>query len=375
MDMFPVTVIIGNNAVGKSAVLQVIDFLCRSVVEDFSVIINDRQWNVENIKSKLVNSNKKIRFKSEISLMENEKTCKYRWEMDITAYSEKNQMLLARELLVDKETDEILLSYSLQKGGVMMTMDGSVQMPVAFGMGASFLKMIVQQDMVDKRIIKFKNFLMNSVSFEALSPQNMRLSSRGSAKNIGPSGRDLPSFMKQMSKQQKTHFMDKLQQLLNNRIIDVQTQTKGKPGWTQINVMEHYDKKNLIITSKELSDGMLRVLAFVAISEIETNQGIFLLDEIENGINSNYAEKLLEILGQVYKETGHQLVLTTHSTVFLDYVDKDSIVYLYRDEEGRTQAENLFASDEMREQLEYMWPGEVILNLSPQEILEKILKK
>lgn len=122
-----------------------------------------------------------------------------------------------------------------------------------------------------------------------------------------------------------------------------------------------------------MSDGILRVLAFIAISEIKKSDAVLLLDEIENGINTNYAENLLKVLNDIYQESGHQLILTTHSTVFLDYVDKDGIVYLYRNEQGETKAAKLFENKALREQLDYMWPGEVILNMSTKEIVEKIL--
>ncbi len=47
---------------------------------------------------------------------------------------------------------------------------------------------------------------------------------------------------------------------------------------------------------------MLRLLAFVAISEIKSSNATMLLDEIENGVNTNYAEQLLEILKEMYAE-------------------------------------------------------------------------
>lgn len=49
-----------------------------------------------------------------------------------------------------------------------------------------------------------------------------------------------------------------------------------------------------------MSDGMLRLLALAAISEIKSSNATMLLDEIENGVNTNYAEQLLEILKEMY---------------------------------------------------------------------------
>lgn len=69
IEFSPMTVLIGNNASGKSTVLQALDFLCNSVKEDFAIIIERRDWKVENIKSKLTNANNRlISFESEIAL-------------------------------------------------------------------------------------------------------------------------------------------------------------------------------------------------------------------------------------------------------------------------------------------------------------------
>ena len=119
-------------------------------------------------------------------------------------------------------------------------------------------------------------------------------------------------------------------------------ETKGKPGWNQINTIEKYRNNFVKVTSKEMSDGMLRLLAFIAISEMQSPEAVMLLDEVENGINTDYAESLMRIMQDMYKEKKHQLILTTHSTVFLDYVKADDIIFLYRDEDGYTKAVHLF---------------------------------
>lgn len=96
---------------------------------------------------------------------------------------------------------------------------------------------------------------------------------------------------------------------------------------------------------------------------------------MENGINSDYAEAMIDVLSEIYEENRHQLVLTTHSTVFLDYVKPEQIVLLYRDQNGSTRADNLFDSKEIRDKLEYMYPGEILLNMSQKEIADIFLKQ
>ena len=51
------------------------------------------------------------------------------------------------------------------------------------------------------------------------------------------------------------------------------------------------------------------------------------------------------------------------------------IVLLYRDQNGSTRADNLFDSKEIRDKLEYMYPGEILLNMSQKEIADIFLKQ
>jgi predicted ATP-dependent endonuclease of OLD family len=75
-------------------------------------------------------------------------------------------------------------------------------------------------------------------------------------------------------------------------------------------------------------------------------------------------------------KAGRQLLMTTHSVAFLDYVNIDDIVYLYRDlADGRTVAVKLSQIPEVRENLEYMYPGEVLYNMTNQQIAELCMKR
>lgn len=372
VDLGSTCAIVGNNATGKSTILQAIDFLCSSVREDFDIMLERRGWNVVNVKSKLSASNK-ISFKSMIVLADNRDHI-YEWEMVLGAYTGKNEILLQSECV--KCDGEFLLSYSNEKGGFIRGETETAQeigLPDAMVAHASVMRMFIRSEKVDERLRRLMRFLLNSSSFEMLSPNEMRLSSRGNPASIGMSGKNLPSFIKQLNDEQRQSFMNKVLYVLEGRISDVEAKTQGKPGWTQINSIENYKNRTLRVSSKEMSDGMLRLLAFVAISEIQKPEAIMLLDEVENGININYAERLLKVLTDMYVEKRHQLIMTTHSTVFLDYIEPENIIYLYRDEDGATKAANLFGTEEMKEQLEYMYPGEIILNMSQTEILEKLL--
>lgn len=167
--------------------------------------------------------------------------------------------------------------------------------------------------------------------------------------------------------------MEKLHELLEERIENVTAETRGKPGWTYVNITEKYQNQRYTVSSRHLSDGTLRLLAFLGVSEGDDGS-LFLWDEIENGINSSYAEKLMDIFYEMCI-AGRQFMATTHSVVFLDFVKKEDIVYFYREEsQGNTKAVRIFELPELEEKLEYMYPGEIIYNLDNQEIINICLK-
>lgn len=375
INLQPMTVIVGNNATGKSSILQAIDFVCGCVNDDFSVLLERRGWTVDNIRSKFIRSGTaRISFGVEVVLEEPVNTT-LKWGMVLQPNVAKNQLHLVSEEIVDLDTKETLVQYKASAGGWIKGDKEELSIMPNFVITSSCLKVIQHLHGVDSRLNRLVDFFYNSESFEMLAPDNMRLSSRGVVKNIGETGKNLPSFIRQMSAEQKNNFMSKLKRIMGARISDVSASVKGKPGWTLINVKEHYDTGDVEFSSKEISDGILRVLAFIAISEIEPANAIFLLDEVENGINSDYAEAMIDVLSEIYEESRHQLVLTTHSTVFLDYVKPEQIVLLYRDQNGSTRADNLFDSKEIRDKLEYMYPGEILLNMSQKEIADIFLKQ
>ncbi len=371
IDLKPLTVIVGNNAMGKSSILQAIAFLANCTVDDFGIILERRNWTVSNVKSRVGNANNsRISFETIVQLGEDE-LC---WIMNLQTNVKKNTIHLVSESIRDMTNDKLLLDYKKVSGGFLKAGDMRIVIPDNFVVSSSCLKIIRTLKSADERLRRLALFFADSASFELLSPKDMRLSSRGEVKNIGESGRNLPSFIKRMNDQQKKSFMSKVRKILGERISDVSASIPGRSGWTQINIKEHYEDGDIEFSSREISDGILRVLAFVAISEIEPSDAVFLLDEIENGINVDYAEPLMGVLKDMYSQSSHQLIVTTHSTVFLDYVNSDEIVYLYRDKNGVTKSKYMFDNEILKEKLEYMYPGEVMLNMSQSEIAQMLLK-
>ena len=160
-------------------------------------------------------------------------------------------MHLVSEEIVDLDTKETLVQYKASAGGRIKGDKGELSIMPNFVITSSCLKVIQHLHGVDSRLNRLVAFFDNSESFEMLAPDNMRLSSRGVVKNIGETGKNLPSFIRQMSAEQKNNFMSKLKRIMGARISDVSASVKGKPGWTLINVKEHYDTGDVDFSNKE----------------------------------------------------------------------------------------------------------------------------
>jgi predicted ATPase len=133
------------------------------------------------------------------------------------------------------------------------------------------------------------------------------------------------------------------------------------------------DHKFLAIPISQISDGLLRLIAFAAISINKSNcGGIFLFDEIEDGINPYLAEKVIGLLRNVIKESGQQIIITTHSPIMVDDINPEELIFLWKDDTGAVQGKKMFGTEEMRELLKALYPGEVWVNLDTNNILKRL---
>ncbi len=82
-----------------------------------------------------------------------------------------------------------------------------------------------------------------------------------------------------------------------------------------------------------VSDGTLRLLALTALAYTKDIQGVFLIEEPENGIHPQGIETIMQSLRSIYDG---QVLIATHSPVALNIVESSDVLCFAKDETGTT---------------------------------------
>ena len=91
--------------------------------------------------------------------------------------------------------------------------------------------------------------------------------------------------------------------------------------------------EGLLVPSWMASDGTLRMLSLTLPAYLEGFQGIYLIEEPENGIHPRAIETMTQSLSSVYDA---QVLLATHSPVILSTVEAEQILCFAKTSEGAT---------------------------------------
>jgi predicted ATPase len=388
LDFSKLNVLIGANSAGKSTIIQAIDLLINSVSRDIPEYLSERGWKVDEIKSQISRS-RIVSFYSRLCIEVQGKPKEFLWRIEFIITQKDNSIYLHEEdlsmvpdafqgqsleqLLLSREVDPVRDSlFSYKNGELIITNEGTIRalskLPIQ--LSSSILKVVRKLHDADKLeyIKAITEFINNSLSFETLSVDKMRHSSRGATPNIGRRGERLAAYIKQFDNDQKERFYANLRRYIPH-LSSLDTITKGKPGWIELFLNEAYNGNDLKIKSSHISDGSLRIVALVSLLEVLTPMGLTIFDEIEDGINPHIASDIVKLLYDYTKNSRRQLLITTHSSLMLDDFDPSNIIYVFRSAKGAIKASKVFEREDVKAMLEFMNPGEVWINTTEKDLI------
>ena len=386
LNLDKINVLIGINSSGKTTILQALDLLANCVSRDVSEYLKDKNWKVSDIKSQISKSSL-LSYNALFEFEENGNPFLLIWQIEFKLISATSVNLTKESILkvngkwnkaycnIDKQQklfENAIPLYTYRDGIVIYEAfhdqkAKNQESEFYLSLGSSGLKIIDFAG--NKDICLLKEFLKHTTNFETLAAENMRRSSRGTTEDIGIGGKQLAAFIKQMNPQQKEDYTKIVHSILNS-MDSIDAYTKGTPGWVELFINEKFGSNDIKVRPYHISDGTLRILAFVALLNTKYDSGLLMLDEIENGLNPYITTKIVELLYEFTSQTKHQLLLSTHSSLMLDDVKPEDIIYVYRDNDGRIKAKKVFNTKKIKTFLDYMSPGEIWINLTEKELLE-----
>lgn len=364
IELTPFTAIIGDNAACKTSILQAISFLKYSCLSHTDNFLISRGLTVTDIASKFSKRRTMtfgVKFQFDDQIVD--------WKVVFLLDKTQNTITLNSETV--HICDKIFLHYDKDGTSYRVTSNGEKNSVMDAQFDHSIIKLIdIEKDFeVYPILVRIKQFFMNTEDLDLLSPAAMRKSSQGESFEVGLSGEKLSSFVITLPQDKRDSLANDINSFVGS-FRKVNSKTK-QYGWVHLETTEQYNNHTIEVPSVNISDGTLRNIAFCALKYVNHEHGVILLDEIEDGINNNNLQKLIALLKGIQKLHKIQIIATTHSTVLLDdwcedhsNPEESSIQVLLRDGNGMPTAHSFFNNDEIKELLNYQYPGEIVLNSS-----------
>jgi len=145
-----------------------------------------------------------------------------------------------------------------------------------------------------------------------------------------PDGSNLPYVISRLTEKERRRWLEHVREALPD-IDDVRVDERKEDRHRYLSI--RYSNGH-VAPSWLVSDGTLRMLALTLLAYTrEVHDGVFLIEEPENGIHPRAVETVFQALGSVYDA---QVLLATHSPVVLGLSNLDDVLCFARTEEGVT---------------------------------------
>ena len=327
VDLEPLTVFIGPNGSGKSNIfeaLAVLSYFLRRLID--------------------IKNNKQI----------------------ITLFSDSLNSLSRNQQSIESKFwhgKQDYLSFTLSSLTTINTASEKAQKNLDISVRLNYPERKIQIENFDKSIDficktanPLREFLVsnqysNSSFFQAIREVNVYdfapiyLSSKiSSSVNMDRTGQGIANTLLDILLTNRDRF-DELQYRLTQLVPHIKSIAlpRGENQTFSIELVDRYSQHH--IPASDISDGTLRILAFLTALYQENTPSIICFEELENGVHPWLLHKMMELLKIVSTEgiTGKpvQVLITTHSPVLLNYVEPHQVRAVELDKEGKTQVHKL----------------------------------
>jgi predicted ATPase len=349
------TCLIGMNGSGKSTVLQAVDFISQLMIGRIDEWLAARSWKSADL-------NCKVRKESNIAIGIQYTTTsgkRLRW----TAQFNRTRLQCTRETIKDEQSATLF-----QLKDQTYFIGDNESRDISFNYQGSLLSALKDSELTTE-LLELRNALQNIKSLELLSPQLLRKRSRNTDKDIGAGGEKLSAYLDTLPAHTRQALSEKIRAFypgfVEFKVVSMRS------GIKKLMVIEEFDGHKLETEATHLNDGLLRILAML--TQTASNRSLILLDEIENGIN----QEIIEVLVDTLVHTPHQVLVTTHSPLILNFMTDDiareSVKFLYKSTHGETRIRPFFSVHRISEKLSSMGPGDAFVDTDLRQLARECM--
>ena len=358
LDLSQFNCLVGLNGAGKSTVLQGIDFVAQLMQGDVDNWLAARQWQATDLSSKL-SKKSNITFAVHI---EHQLHGSIIWSGGFN----RSSLKCTQEAVVCN--GDTLLKVDDGQYAIIASDGEEQKSSIVFDYQGSILSQF-KLSMLCAVLVDLKSLLARLLSLDLISPQLLRSRAKASLGKLGLGGERLSAYLHELGDVGKQNLSDELKKVYS-QLDGIDTRSL-RAGWKQLEITEHFNGHSIKTSARHINDGLLRMMAIM--SQISANNAFLLFDEIENGINPELVEYLIDVL----VNADSQVLVTTHSPLVLNFLEDDvaksSVIYLYKDSKGTTQAKRLFDIPSLAKKLELMGPGEAFVDTDLTQLYREII--
>lgn len=354
INLTPIHVLIGPNDSGKTSILEAVAALCRSVDEPLPNCFTG-SWSGRQ----LVNHNAKEPIVNLAAAGHDDKTA---WQYRLACQFDQHNRNITK---VDEfaSVDDNPIAATMQgysQTAVMRTMNQSAPQE-----GFQEVGPLIHAQLSGVQYYRWiPRFLSLPVAPDSTRKFRMETSGFGLALFLD----DILGYDREAFDRLEKEFRGLFPQFRSLKLLSEPAFKTNANDPEQIPRLQSAEGKGIylqysddwLVPAAQLSDGVLLILAYLAILHAPKPPRMLLVEEPENGIHPTRLRQLIDILRRLVKGQDHtQILLTTHSPYVVDLFEPDEVTLCGMQDNGSVGVRRLSDSSVVLKQAQFFTLGEI----------------
>jgi hypothetical protein len=187
---------------------------------------------------------------------------------------------------------------------------------------------------------RFRQIISNTKRYDLLQNELRNEQPISMERNIAVDGRNMPSALKYLKKNNASAFQRVLDTLAElNPFVETAGVSTLKTGKEFVSFKESNLRQD--VESWEMSDGTLRSLAVLLALETHPHNSTIIIEEPEQNLHPWAIRSVMSHIRKVIQERRIQVLITTHSEQVLECLNPDEVRVVTRTQKGGTKINTL----------------------------------